>query len=336
MATSRLPVAVATAVSVSLLCAGCTDEPEGEQHARPSQDPSTVTLVTHDEFVLGDGVLERFEKESGLTVEVKPVGSAARLRNLLQRQTDAPIGDVVFGVDSLFESRITEAGVTEVNYLWPVGESDVCVTADTDWFAEQDVPVPGSLDDLADPRYQGLLVTPDPATSAIGLAFLLAGVDEYGDTGVTDYFAALRGNDIAVAPTREEAYGAFTGAGGGGDRPLVVSPATALAATTDDGGTPGTAVVAQTCFRVEENAGVLAGARNRQGAKDLLEFLVSDEVQEDVPRSMALYPADEGTRLPAALVERAPLVKEPHELDPDEIAEHREGWIRAWAAIVAG
>ncbi|MBO0608766.1 thiamine ABC transporter substrate-binding protein [Myceligenerans salitolerans] len=328
----------ATAVTaVALLLAGCTGQPDQEDDdAAPPAAADTVTLVTHDSFTLGDDVLERFEQESGLTVEVKTVGDAGALADQLVPPAETPPGDVVLGVDNTFMSRVVDAGATEVNYLWQVGEADVCVNADKAWFTEQHLPVPRTLDDLIDPPYQGLLVVPDPASSSVGLAFLLAAVDEYGDTGVGDYWTGLRANDVEIAGSWDEAYGSgFTGAGGGGDRPLVVSYSTSPADTVEDDGEPVTTALPETCFRHEEYAGLLAGAPNREGGKELLWYLTSDAVQRDLPASMSLYPADEDARLPAAWAEHAPRVEDPHELDPEDIAENREAWIEAWAATTS-
>ncbi|MGI5189388.1 thiamine ABC transporter substrate-binding protein [Promicromonospora sp. CA-289599] len=334
--------ATTAVTAVALLLAGCTGEPDhtrdpDTRDADPSPTSNTVTLVTQDSFALSDGLLERFEKESGLTVEVNVVGDAGTLANELVSTKDAPLGDVVFGVDNTFMSRVTDEGVTEVNYLRQVGEADVCVNADKTWFADRGLPVPQDLDDLIDPRYRGLLVVPDPATSSLGLAFLLAAVDEYGDTGGGGYWAALEENGVKGAGSWEDAYhGDFTGAGGTGDRPLVVSYSTSPAGTVGDDGKPTTAALLETCFRHEEYAGLLAGARNRGGGKDLLSFLLSDAVQQDVPASMSLYPADDGTKLPADWVKHAPRAEDPYELDPEEIAESREAWVEAWTAITFG
>ncbi|MBE1878586.1 thiamine ABC transporter substrate binding subunit [Myceligenerans pegani] len=330
--------AVATAAVAALLLAGCTGQPDHEQDddAAPPAASDTVTLVTHDSFALSDGVLERFEDESGLTVEVNVVGDSGALADALVPPAEVPPGDVVFGVDNTFLSRVEDEGATEVNYLWQVGEADVCVNADRAWFAEQGLPVPRTLDDLIAPRYQGLLVVPDPATSSLGLAFLLAAVDEYGDTGVGDYWTALRENDVAVAGSWEDAYGAaFTAGGGDGDRPLVVSYSTSPAGTVGDDGEPPTTALPETCFRHEEYAGLLTGGPNREGGQELLWFLTSDAVQQDLPASMSLYPADDDIKLPDTGSRRAPRPQDPHELDPEEIAENREAWIAAWTATVS-
>ena len=336
-----MPVPRRTAMSAvaaaALLLAGCTGESgdESDADASPSDSatPTTVVLVTHDSLTPITDVLERFEKESGLTVELNTVDDVGTLADRLVSQ-EQPLGDVVLGVDNTFLTRVDDT-VTEVNYLWPVGEADVCVNADKAWFAHQGLPVPRTLDDLIDPRYQGLLVVPDPGTSSLGLAFLLAGVDEYGDTQVGDYWTALRENGVKIADSAQDAYdGEFTAADGSGDRPLVVSYSTSPVSTTGQNGEPSTVSLPETCFRHEEYAGVLAGAKNRQGAKDLLWFLVSDAAQQKLPGSLSLYPAKDSTKLPGEWADLPERAQDPHELDPEEIAENREAWIEAWNAIL--
>src|SRR5690606_26959872 len=135
-----------------------------------SSAADTVTLVTHDSFALSDGILADFEQESGLTVEVNATGDTGTLVNQLVLTKDAPLGDAVFGVDNTFASRVTDAEVVEGD-LVPIDRGDVCVNADQEWFDEQGLAVPETLDDLAEPEYQGLLVVTNPASSSPGLAF---------------------------------------------------------------------------------------------------------------------------------------------------------------------
>ena len=68
--------------------------------------------------------------------------------------------------------------------LTPIDHGDVCVNIDDTWFADNDVEPPATLDDLVDPTYEGLFVTPGATTSSPGLAFLLATIAEHGEEGV--------------------------------------------------------------------------------------------------------------------------------------------------------
>ncbi|MBL0887747.1 thiamine ABC transporter substrate-binding protein [Myceligenerans indicum] len=332
----RTAATAATAAATVLLLAGCTGQPDTEPDTGTSPASDTVTLVTHDSFALSDGILEEFEKESGLKVEVNAAGDAGTLANQLVLTKDAPLGDAVFGIDNTFASRVTDEDVIAGD-LAQIDRGDVCINADKDWFAEQNLAVPETLDDLAAPEYQGLLVVTNPATSSPGLAFLLATIDAFGDNGFGDYWTALRDNDVKIVDSWEDAYYVdFSGADGEGDRPLVLSYSTSPAYTVNDDGDSTTTALLDTCFRQEEYAGVLNGAANPDGAWELVRFLQSDAVQEDLPGSMYMYPADEDATLPAEWVEFAPLADDPYEVDPDDIAAHRDEWIEAWTAIVLG
>src|SRR3546814_14477936 len=73
--------------------------------------------------------------------------------------------------------------------------------------------------------------------------------------------------------------GEFTGSSDKGKRPIVVSYDTSPAFTVTDGGTTTTAALLDTCFEQIEYAGVLANADNPEGARALIDFLLSEDVQ---------------------------------------------------------
>jgi thiamine transport system substrate-binding protein len=189
-------------------------------------------------------------------------------------------------------------------------------------------------------RYRGLLVVENPATSTPGLAFLLATIARYGEDGWQSYWRRLRANDILVVDGWEEAYTArFSGASGSsGRRPIVVSYASSPPAEVIYAGTPlkeaPTAVVESTCFRQVELAGILRGARNGEGARKLIDFMLSPAFQRDVPLSMFVFPVRNGVTLPAAFAKWAVVPARPLELSPAEIGRNRDRWIREWTDVV--
>ncbi|BDZ42405.1 thiamine ABC transporter substrate-binding protein [Paraoerskovia sediminicola] len=359
-ARGRAALAGVVALGLIATVASCSDAGSTEDAA--SSDTSaeatdgaggggTVTLVTHDSFGLSDGILDDFTEQTGYAVETVAPGDGGTLVNQLVLTKDSPLGDAVFGVDNSYASRAVDEGVFEPyrsdatpddapespdDALTPIDQGDVCINADLTWFEENDVDVPATLDDLTDPEYADLLVVTNPATSSPGLAFLAATVGAEAE-GWEDYWAGLRDNGVKVVDGWEDAYYVdFTGAGGEGDRPLVLSYATSPAFTvTEDGSETTTAALLDTCFRQVEYAGVLAGAENPEGAKALVDFLLSDEVQSDIPGSMYMYPVTD-VELPAEWEQFAPLAEDPFDVDPAEIAERRSEWIDAWTATVIG
>jgi thiamine transport system substrate-binding protein len=215
----------------------------------------------------------------------------------------------------------------------PIDFGDVCLNYDVAYFSG-DLAPPGGLDDLVDPAYAGLTVVENPATSSPGLAFLLATIAEYGDDGWEGWWEALVANDVRITSGWEEAYyGDFT-VGGGGDRPIVVSyasspPAEVIFAEERPEEAP-TAVVTDGCFRQVEYAGIL---RPSASAEALIDFMLSETFQADIPLNMFVFPAVEGTPLPSEFTEFTQVPDDPATVDPDEIEARRDEWIDRWTEI---
>ena len=208
------------------------DEPPAEP---PSIDGTTVALITHDSFNLSDGTLEEFTAQTGVTVELLEVGDTGTLVAEAILTKDAPLGDVLFGIDNTFLRRGLDAGIFERyespalagvpeefqldrrHRVTPVDYGDVCVN-----YWKDAVPwEPVTLDELAFPEFADQLVVQHPETSSPGLAFLLATIAFYGDLWEL-YWEDLRANGVAVTAGWEDAYyGEFVA--GGGDRSVVVS-----------------------------------------------------------------------------------------------------------------
>jgi thiamine transport system substrate-binding protein len=314
----------------------------------------TVVLVTHDSFNVSRQVLRGFEQSSGLDVRIRRPGDAGTLVNQLVLTKDAPLGDVVFGIDNTFASRaldeevlapyesptlpegVDELSVDDTSRLSPVDFGDVCINADLRWFAERALPVPETLQDLADPAYADLLVVSDPATSSPGLAFLLATVAAFGEQGWLGYWEQLRDNGVKVANGWSDAYYVdFSGSDGDGPRPLVLSYASSPPSEVE-GGKATTRALLETCFRQVEYAGVLAGADNAEGAQAVVDFLLSPPFQSDLPGQMYVYPADPDAELPPGWDRFAPVPESPFLLDAPEIDANRSRWVQEWTDTVVG
>ena len=107
------------------------------------------------------------------------------------------------------------------NRALPVDYGDVCINYDKNYFAENNLAVPQTFEDLAKPEYKDLLVVEDPATSSPGLAFLLATHAHFGD-GYLDYWQSLKENGVVVVDGWETAYYTnFSASSGKGPQPMV-------------------------------------------------------------------------------------------------------------------
>ena len=189
---------------------------------------------------------------------------------------------------------------------------------------------PADLAALADPAYRDLLVVENPATSSPGLAFLLATIAEFGEDGWVDYWSRLRDNGVEVvdgwdggvlravlrggggaAPARRQLRHEPAGGGGlrrpadrrGADRRASRRPASARSSSP-------------ACSR---------GTDAPDEARRLVDFLVSDQFQTELPLNLFVYPANGDVALPAVFTSTRPLAADPATLDPATISDEPGG-----------
>ncbi|MBQ3981583.1 MAG: extracellular solute-binding protein, partial [Treponema sp.] len=120
------------------------------------------------------------------------------------------------------------------------------------------------LEDLTKDIYKKKLILMDARTSTPGLGFETWVNKVYGSKAA-DYMKRLEPSILTMAPGWSVGYGMFT-----------------------DGH------VMQV-----EGAGLVKGAKNADGAKRFIEFLISEEAQNVIPTTQWMYPSNKNVKLPA-------------------------------------
>lgn len=314
---------IALFLAGALMLAGCT-----------APENTLVRLAAHDSFVMSDELVAQFESDTGYELEILRLGDTGSLTNQLVLTKNAPVADAFFGIDNTFFGRAEAEGVFDSTPS-AIDYSDVCFNYDIAWFDDADLTPPATWRALVNEEYRGLTVLTNPNFSSPGLAFLATTHAAFDSTAeVQDFWIGLRDNDVRVAGSWEDAYFSdFTRYGG--DFPIVLSYASSPSAEVNEDGTPGSKALLEECFRQTEFAGVIADSDNIAGAQALVEFMLGDDFQRSVPEAMYVYPAVEGTEVPAAWAEFAtPAVSTlGEELD---INANREKWLSEWSEVFAG
>ena len=317
-----------------------------------------VVLVTHDSFAISKSTKAAFEKQSGLKLRILQSGDAGAALNRALLTAGKPEGDVFFGVDNNLLSRAlggklfdayTPSALAQVDRYYdldpshrlvPIDHGDICLVYDRAWFTKHAMRPPSTFEDLLQPGYAKLTVVENPATSTPGLAFMLATIAHFGrGKAPWTYWSKIK-HDVLVTNGWDEAYNAqFSGSSSHkGKRPIVVSYSSDPAAEVYFAGKPLTqapvAVVRNTCFGQVELAGVLRGARNPDGARKLVDFLLSQRFQAGIPLTMFVYPVREKTPLPAVFKRFALPMSSPLRLSAATIGANRDAWIRTWTDTV--
>lgn len=373
MSAHKLSTGVALAAVLALACTGCatgTNDGQGSQDGSEvgsgAGEPTAVTLVVHNSFAN-----EEFEvaasEATGYDVRVVSAGDGGELSAQLVLTKGAPIADAFFGIDDTFASRIIDEAVSEpftpatplsgraqqlagdllpggaesgaastaAYPMVPITQGATCINIDPAWFAEHEIAEPTSYDDLAHETYRGLSVLLDPTSSSTGASFLVGTIAKFGEGGFEAYWEQLAENEPRIAQGWDEAYYThFTQSGG--TYPIVLSYSSSPAYTVNDEGTAtATAALLETCSSQIEYAGVLAGAANPEGAKAVVDYMLSREFQDTIAESMYMNPVDEGAYLPAEWAEFAPFPSAPNDLPAAQIGAGRDGWLKSWSAAVS-
>jgi thiamine transport system substrate-binding protein len=329
----------------TLLLSSCAPTPTG---------PQTITIMTHDSFAIGEDVIKSFEADNNAKVVFLQSGDAGSVLNQAVLTKDAPLADVLFGVDTTFLSRALDADIFEAyqspalsdiadefkldssNRALPVDYGDVCINFDKNYFTENNLPIPVTFEDLAKPEYKDLLVVENPATSSPGLAFVLATRAHFGDDYLA-YWQSLKANGVVVVDGWETAYYTnFSASSGKGPQPMVVSYASSPAAEVFFASEPLTEsptasiVASDMCFRQIEFVGILKNTPNQALAQKFVDFMLSQQFQEDMPLNMFVYPVNKNAQLPEVFTNFAQVAESPAALSYSEIAANRDSWIEAW------
>jgi thiamine transport system substrate-binding protein len=320
-----------------------------------NSEPAALTIMVTDSFAVSKDVITEFETANNVKVNFLLSGDAGSMLNKAILTKNAPVADILYGLDSTFLSRALSEGIFEnygspllqqipdqfkldkENQALPVDFGDVCINYDKQYFSDKSLNIPASLEDLAKPMYRGLLVVENPATSSPGLAFLLSTIAEYGPDGFLAYWGRLKENGVVVVNDWNTAYYAnFSGSSGKGPQPMVVSYGTSPAAEVIfadpkvDEAPTASLVGKNMCFRQIEFVGILKGSKKRALAQKFVDFMLSKRFQEDIPLNMFVFPANKTAQLPAEFSRFIQIPEQPAVLSPDQISTNREKWIEAW------
>jgi thiamine transport system substrate-binding protein len=317
--------------------------------AAPAGPATEIVLMTHASFDANEEVIARFEQAYNATVTIVQAGDANELVNRAVLNAGNPEADVLFGVDNLTFARVRDAGIF-ADYVSPrrneipqdirdqFADSPLVTPIDYGFvnlnFDRTAGDPPSTLEELTEPEWRGALVVEDPATSSPGLQFLATTVAQLGEGAWQQFWRDLRANDVLVVDGWDTAYYTHFSVYGG-DRSLVVSYTTSPAAEVFFGELeePPTANVIPggTLFRQVEAAGVLAGTEHPELAQFLIDFMVGDDFQSQIPETMFVYPVIPGLALPEWW-SWAEVDVEPAALDVE--AAEIDRWIAEWTDIM--
>ena len=304
----RKPIVVVAVAALTLL-AGCGDD--------GTSDTSDVTDTTsgggeNGELVVYSGrnenlvrpVIEQFEEQSGIAVEVRYADTSELTATLLE-EGDASPADVFFSQDAGALAALEAAGLLaelpapliepvdprfrdpEARWTGITGRARTIVYNPEELASDE---LPESILEVADPKWEGRVgVAP---TNASFVSHVSALVEDLGEARVKEFLTELDAND----PKIYDSNGLVVKAVDAGEVDLgLVNHYYALNEKQENPeANVANAYPQEGAFVNLAGVGIIDGAENRTQAEEFVEFLLSEEGQEFFRAETNEYPLVDG------------------------------------------
>ena len=275
----------------SLALAGCGNKEatnnEDKASAKPKES-NVLTVYSAGPEGLATKVQEAFEAKTGLKVEMFQ-GTTGKILSRMEAEKNNPVADVV-----VLASVASMEGLKEAGELQPYKEAKNGDKINSDWsdpdgnyygysasalgiaYNTKNVKeAPAEWADLAKANWKDKINIPDPSLSGSAVDFIFGYAN--ADKSAWDTIKAWKTNGLQVSGANKEALdGVITGA-----KDATISGVDYMAYKAKADGEPVEIVYPKSGTVVSPRAvGVLKEAKNVDGAKQYVDFLLSDEGQK--------------------------------------------------------
>lgn len=315
--------------------------------AEVEPEPDLV-IYAYDSFVSEWGpagkVIPKFEELYGVKVSLLSAGDAGQVLSRAIFERDDPQADILVGIDNNLLTRALEADLLlpyrsanlslipkelifdPSHHVTPFDYGYFAFVADSQVLDD----LPADLEELTGPRFRDKIILEDPRTSSPGFGFLLWTIAVYGEHYLA-YWERLKPNLLTITDGWDSAYGMFTS----GEAPLVLSYTTSPAYHVEFEQTHRfqALIFPEGNYLQIEGMGIVRGAKHLDLAKKFIDFILTEDFQEEIPLTNWMYPVNPAAALPDSF-DYAPRPETGLSLEPRVISENQELWLRSWAELI--
>ena len=332
-------------------------------------DDGTVDILTYDILALSEDMVNQFTIESGYCVNFIYEDDAGSILDKMMLTKNSPVADLMIGLDNTYlQTALANDLLEETNYVNNAGYQNitesalepysgtmavpfdmgpVCLNYDERFVDDENVSTPTSLWNLTEDEWRGKLTFPSPVTSSPGRAFLVATIDYFEndddtETNAFDWWEAIKNNDAIFTSGWTESYEThYTGGYGEytdgyiGDAHLTVSYCQSPGVEAFYAGnyTHSTSIVLpKTTFQQVEYTGIISGAQDVDAAEAFIEYLLSNEVNSNMPVNNLMYSVLKDQTLPETDGYRyhSDIPEENTDIEISRINEEMSTWLQNW------
>ena len=345
--------------------AGCIDNASLDESPSGEEEPAVVRILTYDIAAFSESMFSTFTNQTGYEIEVVRADDAGGILEKLLQTKEAPQVDLAIGLDNTYlqsaldfnllqqhQTDVTMVSNTALEpydgpFAVPFDRGDVCLNYDETRVDGENLTVPTSLWNLTEPQWNGVMAYPSPLTSSPGRAFMAATIDyfendEDNTTDAFDWWKAIAENGAIFTSGWTEAYETHYSGGYGewveghiGDAAMTVSycHSPGVEAFYSSNWTKSTSLtLPRATFHQVEYAAVVNGASEVEGANAFLAYLLSEEVNRNMPENNlmqsvlvdAAWPETDGYAYHTDTPEMNA------NITTERIGQEMESWLSAW------
>jgi 2-aminoethylphosphonate transport system substrate-binding protein len=328
-----------TLAAISVAALAVTLTACGGTGSSGSGSGGTVTVYTADGLATWyKGQFDKFTKDTGINVNIVEAGSGEVVSRVEKEQSN-PQADLLVTLPP-FIQKADKSGLLQAsgvdtkgiaaNQVGPGGNYMPIVNNALSFIANPGAnPQPITWDDLLKPEYKGKLQYSTPGQAGDGTAVLVLLQHLMGKPAAMDYLGKLQANNVGPSSSTGKLQPKVS------NGELLVANGDVqmnLGSIKDDGSKfnvfiPGTLDGKRTTVSLPYVAGVTKGAPHADGAKKLLAYLVSEDVQKTVaPEALGIPVLD-------SLVESSEAAAGPN--TPAGVLKDVEVWIPDWNTVLS-
>ena len=262
--------------------------------AAAARREGSLSWYTSTPVDLAQQLIEAFQKETGIKVQLLRTGGQAVLRRILPEiAAGQPGADIITMSDAGAANGMAKQG--QLVAFRPAGFDkviDVAKDPQGRWIAQRlqlagiavrtdrvaPADVPKTWSDLVKPKYKGMMVMPDPSFTAIQLVVVAMLSQKLG----WDFYKALRANDTMIVQGHQQVFSTMQS----GER-LIGAESSDPRSFAKGHDVPDQALIAPSegAFFVTSPTAIIKGAKSPNAAKLFAQFMISPAAQAMIAAS---------------------------------------------------